>query len=1119
MQLIMAITNYLFSQKPGQYVSKTGNLLPVMGLLVIACRQPNALFTPLSSSHTGISFNNRLVEDEELNVLNYTYFYNGGGVAAADLNNDGLPDLVFTGNMVKNRLYLNKGNLKFEDITDQSGIAALQGWCTGVTLADVNADGWLDIYICRSADVEPERRKNLLYLNNKNNTFTEAAQRYGIADDGYSTQAAFFDYDRDDDLDLVVINHSLQQYTTGAQENPSLRTQKNKNYATRLYRNEGNHFTNVTDSAGIISNVLSFGLGIAITDVNNDGWPDMYLSNDFSEQDYCFINNRNGTFAEQSHTLFTQQSLYSMGNEAADLNNDGLTDIITLDMLPESNYLQKMHSGAENFDKFQTLFANGFSPQYSRNMLQLNNGNGTFSEVGQWAGISNTDWSWAALAQDFDNDGHKDIFITNGYVKDYTDMDFLKYSADKATQGAANQKAMMADILQKMPTIKLANYAFKNNGQAAFTNTTQAWGLQEPGISAGAAYADLDNDGDLDLVVNNSNAEASLYRNNSQQNPANRYLQIKLKGSPGNPWAVGAKVTLHSSAKAGGKLQMQELNPTRGFQSSSDYTLHFGFDSTFIPESVTVHWPDGKVSNYRQHAGIMANTLMLEYATAQWDTTHRPQEITQWFGTAQPLPFTHIENPYNDFSVQGLLPEYYSRQGPALAVADVNGDGQKDIFTGGAMGQPGALLLGKTGGGFTPLPCAALLADSAFEDITAAFFDANADGHPDLLVGSGGYEVSNPSLLQNRLYLGNGKGGFTRLMDALPPDAINDRALAIIDANADGYPDIFNGGHCKPGAFPQSSGYQLLLNNGQGKFSQAPHLWLQALPNNLLLTSAAVADFNADGKPDLALAGHWVEPLVLENTGNSFIKSTIAMPPHLTGLYNTLLATDVNADGTTDLVLGNQGLNNQFQATAAQPLELFYADFDGNGIAEPLMSYYIGGQPWPANSRDDLMAQIPAYNKKFLFYADYAKATLANIVGPEKLANARAMKVENLASVALLNSGTGFNLNPLPAMAQWAPIYALAALPGSTKGAPHLVAAGNQSYTRIKYGRYNASYGLLLQNNTGKPGTLFNAVSPMQSGLLIKGDCRQLAVTEQALLAAINNQTLLYIPHLAKSSK
>ncbi|HLL43532.1 MAG TPA: CRTAC1 family protein, partial [Segetibacter sp.] len=652
------------------YFYKISFLLTI--IVFISCRNNNHyLFTKLDKDRTGVKFQNTLFEDGPLNVANYIYFYNGSGVSIGDINNDGLQDILFTGNMVKNRLYLNKGNFKFEDITQKSGVAEKQGWCTGATMVDINGDGNLDIYICRSADINPQLRKNLLFINNGNLTFNEKAEEYGLADAGYSTQASFFDYDKDGDLDCFIINHSLQKYTAGIQDNAELRNEYNPDFADKLYQNNNGRFTDVSRQAGITSNVFTFGLGLAVSDINNDGWPDIYVSNDFNEHDYLFINNRNGTFTESLSKCMDQVSLYSMGSDAADFNNDGLIDIATLDMAPEDNKTQKMHSGAENFDKFQNLFSKGFYYQYSRNMLQKNNGNGTFSEVGQLANISNTDWSWSALFGDYDNDGHKDLFVTNGYVKDYTDMDFLKYSVDRVIRTMHNDSVdAIPEYIRKMPTLKIPNYILKNKGNETFTKATKEWGLDEPGVSSGAAYADLDNDGDLDLVINNSNDYAGIYKNNNETILKNNFLRIQLLGSKENQRGVGAKVKVFSK----GQQHYQEQSPVRGFQSSSDPILNFGIGKNNSIDSVVVIWSNNA---YQKISNVNPNqTLTINFDDAKENWVYDPLATNHSLLTQAKLPgVQHHENTFNDFTEQTLLPGYLSRQGPSIEVADVNKDG------------------------------------------------------------------------------------------------------------------------------------------------------------------------------------------------------------------------------------------------------------------------------------------------------------------------------------------------------------------------------------------------------------------------------------------------------------
>ncbi|MFT3703823.1 MAG: VCBS repeat-containing protein [Agriterribacter sp.] len=1075
-------------------------VLVIVLQMMPGCKESDKkLFTKISSSQSNINFKNILVEDQDFNVLNYPYFYNGGGVAVGDINNDGLTDIFFTGNMVKNRLYLNKGNFEFEDITVKSTVADKQGWCTGATMADVNADGWLDIYVCRSADADPAKRKNLLFINNHDNTFTEQAEKYGIADKGYSTHAAFFDYDKDNDLDLVVINHSSKEYMQGAQEKPGIRQQTNPDVGTHLYRNDNGHYTDVTKDAGIISNVLSFGLGIAVSDLNNDSWPDLYISNDFNEADYCFINQKDGTFKEMSRSMFAYTSLFSMGNDAADINNDGLEDIITLDMLPEGNYLQKMHNGAENFDKFQVLFNNGFFKQYSRNMLQVNRGDGSFDEIGQFAGISNTDWSWTPLAADFDNDGNKDIFVTNGYVKDYTDMDYIKYNVDMMIEkDPAKQQEMMSNRMNKLPTIKVASYMFKNEGKLKFVNKSTEWGLDEPAIAAGAAYADLDNDGDLDIITNNCNDLASIYRNNLQQSgDKNKFLDIKLQGDGLNTLGVGATVILFTV----NGMQKQEMIPSRGFQSSSDYTIHFGIASTDSVKELQVKWPN-KLTSLVSNPGVN-KIITISIKAALPDSLKTEESISKtFFAHGDSLGFKHTENFYNDFTRQTLLPQWFSRQGPAMAKGDINGDKLEDFFIGGAKDQPGAFFIQNKNGSFTKLDENAFASDVAYEDITAAIFDADGDGDNDLFVGSGGYEMEpDDTLLQNRLYLNNGKGVFARSTNALPKDVINDNVVSITDFNGDGFPDIFNGGFCVPGKYPESSGSQLLLNNGKGSFTKQNDQWLPGFDKQHLVTASAIADINKDGKQDLVIAGYWMGIEVWLNKTNHFEKDTLFTKNDQQGLYNTLYAADMDDDGDIDIIAGNQGLNTQFTATPAEPLEMYYSDFDDNGTAEPVTSYYIDHKLWPIYSRDDLMQQIPSYNKRFLYYADYAKAELKDIF-KEKLDKATHYTADQMSTFILENTGKGFSIHPLPIEAQWYPVYNINVTDVNSDGKKDIIISGNQSYSRIKFGAYGCGKGDVLIN---KGKMQFERIDPVLSGLKINGDVRNSVMIGNKIIFGVNN--------------
>ena len=1075
----------------------------LLTLLVAGCGTPDntQLFTQLDKDKTHVDFQNTLFDGEALNVLNYIYFYNGGGVAIGDINNDGLPDILFTGNMVHNRLFLNKGNFTFEDITEKSGIAAAQGWCTGATMADVNGDGKLDIYICRSADANPMQRRNLLYINNGDGTFTNKAHEYGLDDPGFSTQAAFFDYDKDGDLDLFLINHSLHEYTTGVVDNPGLRHQVRPAFQCKLYRADWNEklhhnvYTDVTDSAGIHSDVLTFGLGLAISDVNNDGWPDIFVSNDFNEPDYLFMNNGNGTFTEKLSNAMDETSLYSMGNDFADFNNDGLVDLVTLDMAPEDNHAQKMHSGAENFNKFQTLFNSGFYYQYSRNMLQKNNGDGTFSEIGQLAGVSNTDWSWSALFSDFDNDGNKDLFISNGYVRDYTDMDFLRYSADKAANGkTTNQQEAVKEALSNMPPGAGTSYLYRNNGNGTFTRANKDWGIDQKTVSNGAAYVDLDNDGAMDLVINNTNDFASIYRNNARQMTNRHYLKIALQGDPRNGTGIGSKVKLFCKDT----IFYQEAFPVRGFQSSMDPVLNFGTGDHTIVDSILVIWPDDHFQVLKNISVDTSLKIVQANATGRWDyKSNHPQPLLT--ASAKPGP-AHKENVYNDFGRSPLLISYLSRRGPCLAKIN------DYVFIGGSQGHPAQLFRVTPAGDLQPSRQPAIEKDSLQDDGAALFFDANGDGQPDLIVAAGGYEQQeNDPLLQPRLYLNDGKGHFVKASNALPDMPLNTGCVAAADVDGDGDPDLFIGARVTPGKYPLSPGGRLLINDGKGHFTDATAQLAPGLATLGMITDAVWVDLDKDHHPDLVVVGEWMPIKVFLNK-NGHLEDASDRYIHFpsTGWWNRIAVADLDGDGNPDLVLGNQGLNNQFKASAQQPLTLYYKDFDHNGTIDPIFSYYIQGVSYPAISRDDLTGVLPVLQKKFPDYKSYADATIHDIFSEEELKDAGPLKTETLATIWLQNKGdSGFVQRWLPVEAQYGPVYAISTADINGDGHPDLILTGGNQWTRIRFGRYYANHGVLLLND-GHGN--FHYVPQDQSGLHLRGDVHSvLDLGNKKLLFGVND--------------
>ena len=1074
-----------------------------MAALFFSCsRDHSKLFTKLSENKTGINFRNLIKEDNpEFNIVLYPYFYNGGGVAVGDINNDGLPDICFTGNMVKNRLYINKGNMQFEDITEKSGIAAKEGWCTGVTMADVNGDGNLDIYICRSGLSNVAYRTNLLFINNGDLTFTEKAHEYGLDDAGYSTQASFFDYDKDGDLDMILINQSTPEYSKGKIEYLQLRNEKaDSTLSNKLFKNENGHFINVSTEAGITSNVLSFSLSVSTADINKDGWPDIYIANDFKEPDYYFINNKNGTFTEQLNKSISHTCLYAMGIDVADYNNDGLPDIIEMDMLPEGNHAQKMHMGIDGFDQYNPLFQKGMPYQYMKNCLQKNNGDGTFSEIGQLAGISNTDWSWSPLLCDFDNDGMKDLFITNGYKRDNTDIQFIKYSMDQSDKMHQGESAVSAaEYISHMPAIKIENYIYQNAGNDKFINKIQDWGLDEKTLSHGAVYADLDNDGDMDLITNNTDDYAGVYQNNASTIEKNNYLKINLQGEQQNSLGFGAKLYVMKN----GQTFYQEQMPVRGYCSSVDAVLNFGLGKITDIDSVRIIWGNDKTQLLKNVKINQTLPLKQNEAKDNWDysTNSSSQLLTESVNT---IDFAHIENEFNDFTVQGLLPNYLSRQGPCMAKADVNKDGREDIFIGGAKGQPAQLFLQTATGTFVSKPQADFEKDKLSEDVAATFFDADNDGDMDLYAGSGGYEFAeNDPALQDRLYMNNGAGNFTKKENALPKMLISTGCVTANDIDGDGDMDLFVGGRCVPGKYPITPESKILLNDGKGSFTDATATVCAGITNIGLVTDAVWVDVNKDGTKDLIIVGEWMPPKVFLNQKGKLIDASATyfkFPGN--GWWNKIYADDFDRDGDMDLVIGNQGFNNQFTASEQKPVSLYYKDFDANGSVDPFMFYYIGNTSYPAYSRDDIAQQVPVLNKRFLYYNEYADITKETMFTAEQLNNAGEVIANNLETVYLENTGKEFVAKKLPIEAQYAPVCAMAVADFNKDGNKDLILAGNNTYTRIKFSRYDANHALLFSGD-GKGG--FTYVPQWQSGLNVQGNVRSIELINTKIFFGINN--------------
>lgn len=1074
------------------------------------------LFSLLPAEKTMVTFRNTLSEDLYSNILMYPYFYNGGGVAVGDINNDGLDDLYFSANMTPNRLYLNRGNMEFMDITQEAGVLGKESaWKTGVSMADVNADGLLDIYLCYSGNMPVQARTNELFINQGPDStgmirFIEKAAEYGLADASFSTNSYFFDYDRDGDLDMLLLNHNPA--TLSNLDDYSIQEIQKKpapDFRLKLYRNTEGKFADVSDKAGFYNSAFSYGLGAGIADFNKDGWPDIYVSNDYSAPDILFINKGNGTFTNTLRESMGHTPLYSMGNDVSDFNNDGLPDVFALDMLPEDNKRQKLLFTPDNYEYFNIINRAGFHYQYMRNMLQINNGNSangtpSFSEAGQLAGISNTDWSWAPLFADYDNDGWKDLFITNGFLKDFTNLDFIKYkSSFFQNMSSRPDPRKTLELIDNMPSSKVKNYLFRNNGNLTFSNKGTEWGINTPSNSNGAAYADLDNDGDLDLIVNNINQPAFIYQNGASQKLNHHYLKLQLKGSGKNTAGIGAKVILRHK----GMLQYQEQMPSKGYQSAVSPVMHFGLGAEESADTLQIIWPGGKQQIITQ---VKGNQLIVLNEIAAVSKRPEPAPGQPLFKEVKsPVKFTHHPVSTNDFKRQPLLINPLSFSGPCLAKADVNGDGLEDIFAGGTKGQAGVLFLQQKNGQFAAHKGTTFEADKESEDTDALFFDANKDGKPDLYVASGGYGDFLPDdpLLQDRLYLNNGQGNFTRSSASLPQILSSTACVRSADVNADGFPDLFLGSRVIPGRYPETPKSYLLVNNGSGDFKDMTTTIAPDLQNLGLVSDAAWHDLNGDGSEELLVVGEWMPLKVFKNSQGRLTDDTQTyFSKDYSGWWNTLWIGDLNNDGKPDIVAGNHGLNSQAKASEHEPAELFFKDFDNNGSTDPIFSFYIQGKSYPYVTRDELLDQISMMRTRFTSYESYSGAGLNNIFTPEELKGAEQLSARHLSTTYFENSSAGkFTEKELPAEAQLSPVFAIQELDYNQDGNPDLLLCGNITQARLRFGKYDANYGVLLEGN-GKGE--FTYVPQNKSGFLLKGDVRSIISVNNTLLFGINQQEI-----------
>jgi enediyne biosynthesis protein E4 len=1061
------------------------------------------LFTRLPSSLTGVRFENRLSESRDLNIFTYRNFYNGGGVALGDLTGDGLPELLLTSNQSGSRLYLNKGTFRFQDVTEDAGVRGRKGsWTTGVTLADVNGDGRLDIYICHAGNVAPERRANELYINKGLDakgvpTFTEMAAAYGVADEGYATQAAFFDYDRDGDLDLYIVNNSPKPAASFGLRNT--RHVRDKFGGHKLYRNDGTRprgtrFVDVSAQAGIFGSDIAFGLGVVVTDINRDGWPDLYVSNDFFENDYLYINKRDGTFAESLGKEMPYSSYFSMGLDAADINNDGWPDVYTTDMLPEDDYRLKTTTSFEGWDVYQAKLKNGYHHQFMRNMLQVNNRNGTFSDVGQLAGVARTDWSWSALIADYDLDGNKDIYVTNGLTKDVTSQDYIAFLANDETMRSATEgkRVDFMKLIETMSSTKLPDYAFRNRGDLTFSNESAAWGLDTPSFSNGAAYGDLNGDGAIDLVVNNVNDEAFVYRNNARTLGTNRYLQVRLEGEGErqNRFAIGAKVTL----RKGTQLFFQEQQPTRGFQSSVDYVLTFGVGQLDTLESVTVEWPDGRLTTLKNVAANQRITVRQAGAVSAPSPSPSPSPLSLLSEVTNQtaLPFVHHENDFVDFDRERLMPKMLSTEGPYMAVADVNGDGLEDAFIGGAKEQAGQLLIQQRDGRFLSTSAPLFEQDAISEDLGAVFFDADGDGDRDLYVVSGGSEFSDGApALQDRLYLNDGRGNFRKTVAQLPTENVSGSRVVAADYDGDGDIDLFVGGRVVPWRYGLDPTSSILKNDGHGSFTDVTAQAAPELAHVGMVTDAVWLDVDGDRRLDLVVVGEWMPITIFRNTGRGKLERlNVRGLEKSEGWWNRIVARDFTGDGRVDFIVGNLGLNSRFRASKSEPATMYVKDFDGNGFVEQILSYYNNGVSYPIPLRDDLIKTLPYLKARYLNYKNYARQTVADIFSPKELQDAVLKTTHTFATTLVRNNGDGsFTLVPLPLEAQVAPVYGIFADDFDGDGKADLLLAGNFDGVKPEVGRLSAGYGLVLRGDgTGK----FTPMRAAESGFFVPGQARDI---------------------------